>query len=177
MTWTDVKTTLADFDRAQLLGVIADLYSASRDNQTFLHARFTDGESVLQPYKDAISRWVYPNVYGRGPVTVSVAKAKKAISDYRRAVGKPEGLVELMTFYCEQASAFCADVGMDDEGFFNALVVTFEQALKNVGKLNAVDRAAIVARLEAVRSRCHGFGYCVGDTMDELWGRWGASLT
>jgi hypothetical protein len=52
----------------------------------------------------------------------SVSRAKQAISDYKKAVGQPEGLAELMVFYCEQAAGFCSDTGNDDEGYFDALV-------------------------------------------------------
>jgi hypothetical protein len=38
-TWNDVKTALLDFDRVGLRGLVQDLYSASKDNQAFLHAR------------------------------------------------------------------------------------------------------------------------------------------
>ena len=34
---------------------------------------------------------------------VSVAKAKKAISDYKKATGLPQGVAELSVFYCEEA--------------------------------------------------------------------------
>jgi hypothetical protein len=169
-TWSDVKAKLAGFDRAQLLGVVADLYSASRDNQTFLHARFGVVEDPLEAYKATISRWVYPDVFERE--VHSVAKAKKAIADYRKAVGRHEGLGELMTFYCEQASTFAADVGMDDEGFFNALVAMFEHALQALGHLDGAARQPLLARLEIVRSRCLRFGYCAGDDIDDLWNRW-----
>ena len=47
-TWTDVKAKLADFDRAALLGLIQSLYTANKDNQTFLHTRFGLGEDVLK---------------------------------------------------------------------------------------------------------------------------------
>ena len=39
-TWSDVKAKLGDFDRAGLLGLVQDLYTTSKDNQNFLHARF-----------------------------------------------------------------------------------------------------------------------------------------
>lgn len=38
--WRAVKAKLADFERAGLLGLVQDLYAASKDNQFFLHARF-----------------------------------------------------------------------------------------------------------------------------------------
>lgn len=46
-SWSDVKTKLADFDRAGLLGLVQDLYAASKDNKAFLHARFGLGDDPL----------------------------------------------------------------------------------------------------------------------------------
>jgi hypothetical protein len=90
-SWTDVKTKLADFDRTGLLGLLHDLYMASKDNQAFLHARFAlAGDDVLKPYKATIDRWLWPDVFKNQDT--SVAKAKKAISDYQKAVGQSEGL-------------------------------------------------------------------------------------
>lgn len=54
-SWSDVKAKLADFDRAELLGLVQDLYAASKDNQSFLHARFGLGDDVLKPYKATIA--------------------------------------------------------------------------------------------------------------------------
>src|SRR5215470_4563289 len=61
-TWTDVKAKLAGFDRLGLLGLIRDLYGANKDNRTFLHARFGLGQDVLAPYKEALDRWLWPDV-------------------------------------------------------------------------------------------------------------------
>ena len=133
-TWTDVKERLADFDRTALLGLIQSLYSAHKDNQTFLHSRFGLGEDVLEPYKKIIDRWLWPDVLRNQDTSVS--QAKRAISDYKKAVGDPEGLAELMVFYCERASGFCRDIANDDEGYFNALVRMFEQALKLANALS-----------------------------------------
>ena len=38
-SWSDVKVGLTEFDRAGLIGLVQDLYAASKDNQSFLHAR------------------------------------------------------------------------------------------------------------------------------------------
>jgi hypothetical protein len=95
-TWTDVKAKLADFDRAALLGLIQSLYTAHKDNQTFLHARFGLGEDVPEPYKKTIDRWLWPDLFRKQDTSVS--QAKRAISDYKKAVGDPEGLAELDGF-------------------------------------------------------------------------------
>lgn len=93
-SWSDVKIKLADFDRAGLISLVQDLYAASKDNQTFLHARFGLGGDVLKPYKVIIDRWLWPDMFKNQDTSVS--KAKKAVSDYKKAVGQSDGLAELM---------------------------------------------------------------------------------
>src|ERR1700738_3648221 len=162
-SWTDVKAELASCGRLGLLGLIQDLYAAHKDNQTFLHARFGLGADVLKPYKETLDRWLWPDVLRNQ--NTSVAKAKQAISNYRKAVGEPVGLAELMVFYCERAAGFCSDVGNQDEEYFDALVRMFEQALKVANTLPASGRDGLVTRLERVRGISHKFGYGVGDDM------------
>lgn len=171
-TWIDIKTKLADVDRVGLLALVQDLYSASKDNQAFLHARLHLGDDVLKPYKATIVRWLWPDVFKNQDI--SVAKAKKAIADYEKALGTVEGLAELIVFYCEQDSGFCAEVGQDDENHFNALVLMFEQAMKTIATLPETLRPALWARLIVVRDRSYNIGYGVGDDMDELLGEHGS---
>jgi len=167
--WTDVKAQLSSFDRLGLLGLIQDLYVAHKDNQTFLHARFGLGKDILKPYKETLDRWLWPDVL-RNQDT-SVAKAKQAISSFKKAVGAPAGLAELMVFYCECAVGFCNDVGYQDEAYFDALVRMFEQALKTTAELSTSDANPLIARLNRVRVISHNFGYGVGDDMDSLLAR------
>jgi len=92
LTWSDVKAKLADFDRPGLVELVQDLYAASKDNRAFLHARFSLSGDTLRPYKAIIARWLWPDVI-RNQDT-SVARAKRAIADYSKAIGHPEGLAE-----------------------------------------------------------------------------------
>jgi hypothetical protein len=124
------------------------------------------GEDVLKPYKETLDRWLWPDPLRNQDI--SVAKAKQAISSYRKAVGEPVGLAELMVFFCESAAGFSNDVGYQDEGYFDALVHMFEQAIKVTRKLSAGDRDALIARLDRVRTISHNLGYGVGGAMDSL---------
>jgi hypothetical protein len=164
--WTDVKAKLTSLDRIGLIGLVQDLYALHKDNQTFLHTRFGLGKDVLKPYKETLDRWLWPDVMRNQDI--SVAKAKQAISSYRKAVGEPAGLAELMVSYCENAAGFSNNVGYQDEGYFDALVHMFEQALKVTRQLSAADRDALIARLDRVRSISHNLGYGVGDDMGSL---------
>ena len=166
-TWADVKTKLAGFDRAGLLALLQDLYTADEGNRAFFHTRFGLGEDPLQPYKKTIDRWLWPDVFrGQQP---SVSRAKKAIAEYKIALGDPEGLAELMVFYCERAVGFCREVCHENTAYFDALVRMFEQALRQTNHLNREVRSGFLARLDCVRTIGRQLGYGVGDYMDVLF--------
>jgi len=165
-SWSDVKARLMDFDRAGLLALVQDLYAASKDNKAFLNARLGLGGDPLAPYKDVITRWINPPD-SRNPISVS--KAKKAISDYKRALGRPEDLAELTVLYCEEVFDFLAVCGMEDGGYFDALVRMYEQALKHVLALPEPKRAAFLVRLDRVRQLGQSFGWGVGTDFDHFW--------
>ena len=165
-TWGELKARLAGIDRPGLIGLVQDLYAASKDNQAFLHARFGLGGDVLKPYKATIDRWLWPDVLKNQDT--SVAKAKKAIADYRKAVGQPDGLAELAVFFCERGVGFSSDIGLQDEDFFAALVRMFSEAVDISATLPVEQRAGLLARLDAVRHLGHNLGYGVGDDMHDL---------
>jgi hypothetical protein len=167
LSWNSVKTGLRDFDRTALLGLVQDLYAASKDNQNFLHARFNLGAEPLKPYKAIISRWTCPDIFKNEPW--SVAKAKRAIADYKKAIGYPEGMAELSVFYCEEAIAFLRDCSLEDEGYYSALVRMFEQALKRTLALPESERTPFLKRLADVRDEAGKIGWGVSDAMAELW--------
>ena len=169
-TWEEVKAELASFDRAALLAVLQTLYAASEGNRSFLHARFGLGQDPLRPYKKIIDRWLWPDVF-RGEET-SVSRAKRAITNYKKASGDPEKLAELMVYYCEQAAGFCRDVGHQDAAYCDALVRMFEQALRTTIGLAANSgtiRNRLLGTLDHVRSIGRQIGYGVGDNMDVLF--------
>jgi hypothetical protein len=165
-SWSDVKARLTHFDHDGLVGLLHDLYAASKDNQVFLHARFELNEDVLEPYKTTINRWLWPDMFRNQ--NASVAEAKKSIANYKRAIGRPEGLAELMVFYCERASGFSVEVGLQDESFFSALVRMFEQALQAIARLPDAQRPLFMERLRAVCRISQNIGYGVEDAMRDL---------
>jgi hypothetical protein len=138
-SWENVKAELAHFDRAALLALLQDLYAAAAGNRAFLHARFGWGLDLLQPYKKIMDRWLWPDVF-RGE-EASASKAKRPVSDYRKASGDAEGVAELMVYYCEQAAGFCRDVAYQDAAYLDGLVRMFGQALRTTTDLSAKSRA------------------------------------
>ena len=166
-TWMDIRGALSGFDRAGLMGLVQDLYALSPDNQAFLHARLGLGQDQLKPYKASISRWISPDLMRNQ--ALSISKAKKAISDYKKAIGRPEGMAELSTFYCEEALDFLESCGVEEEGYFLTLIRMYDRSLKLVLNLPAADRAGYLERLDKLRSRAGGLGWGVQDVLNDSW--------
>jgi hypothetical protein len=166
-TWGDVKAALLDFDRAGLRGLVQDLYTASKDNQAFLHARLGLGHDQLQPFKASISRWISPDLM-KGQ-SVSVSKAKKAIADYKKAIGRSDGIAELSIFYCEEAFGFLESYSMEDEGYFAALIRMYEWSLEIVSSVAPAERMIYLERLDKLRSRGRNVGWAIEEGFNSLW--------
>jgi len=166
-TWSDVRAALLHLDRAGLRGLVQDLYAASKDNQAFLHARLGLGHDQLQPFKACISNWICPDVMKNQPISVS--KAKKAIADYKKAIGRPDGMAELSIFYCEEAFSFLESCSLEDESYFAALIRMYERSLEFVSNLPPAERATYLERLDKLRSRARNIGWGVQDELNNLW--------
>ena len=166
-TWADVKAFLLTFDRAGLQELVRDLYAASKDNQAFLHARFRLGPDQLSPYKATISRWINPDLMKGEPVSIS--RAKRAIADYEKAIGRPEGMAELAIFYCEEAFSFVESCSFESEKYFIALIRMYDRSVNCVLSLPLAERHAYVERLGKLRSRAKHVGWGVEDAINSLW--------
>jgi hypothetical protein len=165
--WNDVKARLVEFDQVHILALLHDLYASSKESQLFLQTRLGLGSDILKPYKQTISRNLWPN-FSRGEC-ISISAAKRAISDYKKAIGKPEELAELMTYYCEQAAGFSHDVGFDDDAYFSSLVSMFAQVLKIAAHLPKEQRDNYLKRLGEVRNISNNLGDRIGSAMNELF--------
>jgi hypothetical protein len=166
-TWSDVRAALLDFDRAGLRGLVQDLYTASKDNQAFLHARLGLGADQLRPFKASISKWISPDLMKGQPISPS--KAKKAIADYKKAIGRADGMAELSIFYCEEAFGFLESCGIEDESYFAALIRMYGRSIEFVSSLSPAERTTYIQRLDSLRSRGRNVGWAVEEEFNSLW--------
>jgi hypothetical protein len=83
---------------------VQDLYTASKHNQAFLHARLGLGHDQLQPFKASISKWISPDLMKGQPISAS--KAKKAIADYKKPLGDRMGWLSYRYSIARRHSAF-----------------------------------------------------------------------
>jgi hypothetical protein len=158
-TWSAVKSAVIKLSHDDLLSLVADLYRLSKPNQAFLHARYADAETAMEDCKKIISDCLYPDVQRDRPL--QVAKAKKAVADFCKAVDEPILHAELMVFFLERGNAFTVEYGDIDAGFYDALLAMARGAGQTICGLPKEKQEAYGERLaEVVRSSsCIGWGY------------------
>ena len=100
---------------------------------------------------------------------ISISKAKKAIADYKKAIGRPEGLAELSIFYCEEAFDFLESCSLEDESYFLALIRMYDSSLNFVLNLPSAGRFTYLERLDKLRSRGSNVGWGVQEEFNSLW--------
>jgi len=166
-SWNDVKSAIAKFERPALIGLISDLYAYSTPNKNFLHARFSLGSDALRPYKKIIEDALFPNVMSNDPV--EIATAKKAISDYGKAVGDPKGMLELMVFFVECGASFSLDVGYGDEYYFASLERMYEKAIKLLLTLDEATIDDFYDRFEDLVTSTSDIGWGFHDTLGDIF--------
>lgn len=166
-SWSDVKKSLAGHSKAGLLGLIADLYDYSVQNRNFLYARFSTGTDPLKPYKKIVGHALYPNVMKNDPVRI--ADAKRAIADYKKAIGDQEGLLELMLFFVETGTEFTAEFGDMDENFYLAHERMFKKAVDLLLTFDEEIIDAYYSRFEKVVSLSDSVGWGYHDTLADIF--------
>ncbi len=172
-TWSAVKAEITGLEARQLVNLIADLYRLSKENQAFLQARFAVAADPLAHVKQIIEACVAPDVLRNKPI--QIAKAKKAISDFCKAVNDPAGEAELMIFFVEQGNAFTIEYGDIDESFYAALVLMFGRAVDKVCSLPAETGKPFQARLNAIIDAASPIGWGYPDALRDHFSRFSAS--
>jgi hypothetical protein len=80
---------------------------------------------------------------------------------------------ELMVYYCEQAIGFANEVGLDDDRYYDAFLLMFEQALKLTMMMPETPRQQFLDRLDVVRKSNQNISGWVAGECDEFWLREG----
>jgi hypothetical protein len=80
-------------------------------------------------------------------------KSQKAIADYKKAIGRADGMAELSIFYCEEAFGILESCSIEDESYFAALIRMYGRSIEFVSRLSA----SIIPRATSRRRRSERF--------------------
>ena len=166
-TWSTVKSAASQLSHSELLSLVADLYRLSKQNQAFLHARYADADAAMEDCKKIITECLYPDMQRDRPL--QVAKAKKAVADFCKAVANPELHAELMVFFLEQGNTFTVEYGDIDAGFYEALLAMARHAVKRICDLPKEKQVPFTERIAKVVRSSSGIGWGYHDELTEIY--------
>jgi len=97
--WKNIRAKIDKVSQRDLIGLVKELYALNEQNKLFLETRFGNQGKGLEEYKFIIEDSICPTEPWKKDVSLSTGR--KAIRDYKKALGNPEGLIDLMIYYCE----------------------------------------------------------------------------
>ena len=171
-TWTKVKCKLKDMSSQDLIHLIQELYSLSKDCKSFLNTRFCTSSSSLEEAKAIISRSVNPD-FGKHGGNITFVDAKKAISNYAHASDNLIDIVELRVYMCEQCAACARSYGIDYEGYYTSWANAFKAALIDIKRLSADLQPPFVDRMMEVYQQTSRYGYGMGEMAEAYLDEYG----
>lgn len=165
-SWSTVKSAASSLSQKELLGLVGELYRLSSQNKAFLHARFADRDVAMEEFKAIVAECLNPDVSRNRPL--QVAKAKKAVADFCKAVTDPDANADLMVFFIEQGNAFTLEYGDIDAGFYSALVTMARRAAEVICSLPVDLQAPFMKRLGEVVRSSSGIGWGYHDDLADI---------
>ncbi len=154
--WQKIKSILANKDKTELIKLITDLYSLNTANKNFIYTRYSS-INPIEPYKEIIRQSLYPDI-GRN-MRLSLSKAKKAISEYRRASNDPKGVLELMVYYVECGNQFTVEYGDVDEPFYYSIESMFTKIIEMLPQFDKTTIDSYLLRLENLVEKAKNIGW------------------
>lgn len=126
----DLKKHLKKLEQNELIQIIADLYKMNQDVKDFLNVKF-NGEKVIQELYERAENEIMDEFFSdKGFGKMRLAKAKKAITNFKKFTNDAERELELMLFYVEIGTEFTIIYGDIDERFYSSMESMFHKVVK-----------------------------------------------
>lgn len=158
--WREVKIELEKESHKNLVTLIKALYDRSEQNRHFIQAHIFEGHVTTEAYKRTITNAIYLDTNDRN-AHIEFSKARKAISDFKKANGDAKCVLDLMIHYVEvgteQTKGLCIDYGE----YYESLESMFNSIIKRLMGQDTQYADFFRPRLERIikNSTRTGYGY------------------
>ena len=172
-SWSPVKARLKHWDRAQLTGLIQDLFDRSQENRDFLTTRLLaepGDAATLAPYLKRVQAAFYGK-RGLPQGQLNLRDGRKAILDYQAASADLAGTLELMLVYVETGTQFTREFGDINESFYDSLCSVLHDIRKHLRSPDGrLFYPRFRQRLADMAKQADGIGWGYGDYVGDVVG-------
>jgi hypothetical protein len=128
-----LKKYLQQFTKEQLIEQINELHKKYKEVKDYYSFCLNpDEKKTVEKYKAII----YESFYPKRGFKLSLSKARKAISDFKKLSPSPAHVADAMVYFVECGVLFTNDFGDIDESFYNSMEGMFENACVFIRKNN-----------------------------------------
>jgi hypothetical protein len=170
MKSTELKKTLEQFDKKELIRLIIDSAKLNKENMEWLEIELQKPDELpelLKYYKMKISKALDSNDF---------TAAKKAISDFKKASPDRENLIDLMIYYVEKGTEITLDFGDMYADFYTKLENVYIDAVKLLnewGDTKLIEKFR--PRMETLVNKTEDMGWGYHDVLWDWYDELGAS--
>ena len=161
--WKDIRSALNNISQKDLTSLLGEMYKLNQQNQLFLETRFGKQTDKLEGYKNIIKKSICPDEPWKKDVSLS--QGRRAIEDYKKALGETEELIDLMIYYCECGVLFTNTFGDIDEHFYSSVESMYESVLDILKKHNQF-KSQFFSRIEKIVHDTDGIGWGFHDNLE-----------
>ena len=120
-----LKKYLQQFTKEQLIEQINELHKKYKEVKDYYSFCLNpDEKKTVEKYKAII----YESFYPKRGFKLSLSKARKAISDFKKLSPSPAHVADAMVYFVECGVLFTNDFGDIDESFYNSMEGMFKNA-------------------------------------------------
>ncbi len=164
MSKTKLKKHLLTLTKEQLIDLMLDLYSASKEANKWLEFYLEPNfEAELQKYKKAIHKQFFGSIESYP----SFRECNKLVSSFQKLVSDPLTVADLLLYYVEQGCEFTEEYGDCDSEFYTALEINFYKAIKFMAKNGLLSKFA--PRIKKMIKSVKYCGYGFPDHLSEMY--------
>ena len=131
---TELKKHLKEYEHKELIGLVSELYKLNIDVAHYLSAKLLGEEvttDLFESSKKEIKDEFFPsNSFGK----MRLAKAKSAITNFKKLTNDHYRTVELMLFYVEIGTKFTKTYGDIDENFYGSMILMYDKVAMECDK-------------------------------------------
>lgn len=127
----EIKKELQNFDKAQLIELIVELYGKDKMTKNYMNFFMNpDEEALLEKFKERVSK---PFLKARG-YRIKTSAAKSALTEFKKYGVTPSAVIQLHLCFVEAGIIRSRDVAVMRPAIYKALAAAYHSALILIDK-------------------------------------------